>query len=232
MTSNFKANKGGSYSRPQLSPEEYKEKKRAEKEAVYQMLDDTAAEVVQSPEKFRGYLDVQGRMDRYTANNALRMYKQCPQASQVKEFDDWISEGVKVNKGSKTFIILDPYEYTKKDGTPGIDFNLKRVLDVSQTNGRKPAAPTVNRDPQKLVTVMLDTAPIDVKSVDELPYPNMGAFYKNESQTLYVKRDIGDSVAFVVHVVFKSIHAVVACFAAVCRIIFSFRDGLFRFNHS
>lgn len=195
MTSNFKANKGGSYSRPQLSPEEYKEKKRAEKEAVYQMLDDTAAEVVQSPEKFRGYLDVQSRMDRYTANNALLMYKQFPQASQVKEFDDWIAEGVKVNKGSKTFIILDPYEYTKKDGTPGIDFNLKRVLDVSQTNGRKPAAPTVNRDPQKLVTVMLDTAPIDVKSVDELPYPNMGAFYKNEDQTLYVKKNIGDSVA-------------------------------------
>ena len=27
------------------------------------------------------------------------------------------------------------YEYTKKDGTIGIDFNLKRVLDVSQTNG-------------------------------------------------------------------------------------------------
>ena len=93
MTSNFKANKGGSYSRPQLSPEEYKEKKRAEKEAVYQMLDDTAAEVVQSPEKFKGYLDVQSRMDRYTANNALLMYKQFPQASQVKEFDDWISEG-------------------------------------------------------------------------------------------------------------------------------------------
>ena len=40
------------------------------KEAVYQMLDDTAAEVVQSPEKFKGYLDVQSRMDRYTANNA------------------------------------------------------------------------------------------------------------------------------------------------------------------
>ena len=42
---------------------------------------------------------------------------------------------------------------------------------------------------------MLDTAPIDVKSVDELPYPNMGAFYKNEDQTLYVKKNIGDSVA-------------------------------------
>lgn len=195
MTSNFSAKRSSQPYKPQLSPEEYKEKKKAEKEAVYQMLDDTAAEVVQSPEKFRGYLDVQSRMDRYTANNTLLMYKQFPQASQVKEFDDWIAEGVKVNKGSKTFIILDPYEYTKKDGTPGIDFNLKRVLDVSQTNGRKPAAPTVNRDPQKLVSVMLDTAPIDVKSVDELPYPNMGAFYKNEDQTLYVKKNIGDSVA-------------------------------------
>lgn len=102
---------------------------------------------------------------------------------------------VKVNKGSKTFIILDPYEYTKKDGTIGIDFNLKRVLDVSQTNGKRPAAPTANRDPRKLVAVMLDSAPINIESTNELPYPDMGAFYKNEDQTLYVKRDIGDSVA-------------------------------------
>ncbi|MFR6448011.1 MAG: LtrC-like protein, partial [Ruminococcus sp.] len=143
----------------------------------------------------KAYLDVQSRMDRYTANNALLMYKQFPQASQIKEFGDWTADGVKVNKGSKTFIILDPYEYTKKDGTIGIDFNLKRVLDVSQTNGKRPAAPTANRDPRKLVAVMLDSAPINIESTNELPYPDMGAFYKNEDQTLYVKRDIGDSVA-------------------------------------
>ena len=195
MTNDFKTKRNSLVKSPRLSPEEYKEKKKAEKAAVYQMLDDTALEVVQSPEKFRGYLDVQSRMDRYTANNALLMYKQFPQASQVKEFDDWVSEDVKINKGAKTFIILDPYEYTKKDGTIGIDCNLKRVLDVSQTNGRRPAAPAADRDPRKLVAVMLDTAPIEVESVDELPYPNMGAFYKNENQTLYVKRDIGDSVA-------------------------------------
>ena len=195
MTNNFNPKKRSGVQPPRLSPEEYKEKMKAEKDAVYKMLDDTASEVVQSPDKFKAYLDVQSRLDRYTANNALLMYKQFPQASQVKEFDDWVAEGVKVNKGSKTFIILDPYEYTKKDGTPGIDFNMKRVLDVSQTNGKRPAAPTVNRDPRKLVAVMLDTAPINIESVDELPYPDMGAFYKNEDQTLYVKRDIGDSVA-------------------------------------
>ena len=195
MTNDFKNKQSSGARPPRLSPEEYAAKKKAEKEAIYQLLDNTALEVVQSPEKFKAYLDVQSRMDRYTANNALLMYKQFPQASQIKEFDDWAAEGVKVNKGSKTFIILDPYEYTKKDGTIGIDFNLKRVLDVSQTNGKRPAAPTANRDPRKLVAVMLDSAPINIESTNELPYPDMGAFYKNEDQTLYVKRDIGDSVA-------------------------------------
>lgn len=195
MTNDFKSKQSSGARPPRLSPEEYAAKKKAEKEAIYQLLDNTASEVVQSPEKFKAYLDVQSRMDRYTANNALLMYKQFPQASQIKEFDDWAAEGVKVNKGSKTFIILDPYEYTKKDGTIGIDFNLKRVLDVSQTNGKRPAAPTANRDPRKLVAVMLDSAPINIESTNELPYPDMGAFYKNEDQTLYVKRDIGDSVA-------------------------------------
>ena len=98
MTNDFKTKRNSLVKSPRLSPEEYKEKKKAEKAAVYQMLDDTALEVVQSPEKFRGYLDVQSRMDRYTANNALLMYKQFPQASQIKEFDDWAAEGVKVNK--------------------------------------------------------------------------------------------------------------------------------------
>ena len=237
MTNDFKNKQSSGARPPRLSPEEYAAKKKAEKEAIYQLLDNTASEVVQSPEKFKAYLDVQSRMDRYTANNALLMYKQFPQASQIKEFDDWAADGVKVNKGSKTFIILDQYEYTKKDGTVGIDFNLKRVLDVSQTNGKRSAAPTANRDPRKLVAVMLDSAPINIdfnlkrvldvsqtngkrsaaptanrdprklvavmldsapiniESVSELPYPDMGAFYKNEDQTLYVKRDIGDSVA-------------------------------------
>ena len=90
---------------------------------------------------------------------------------------------------------LEPVEYTKNDGSTGIAYNVKKVFDVAQTSGKKPAAPTLDRDPRKLVAIMLDTAPIDVSTVEELPSPNMGAFYKNEDQTLYIKRDIGNSVA-------------------------------------
>ena len=195
MTNNFNPKKSGAAERPQLSPEEYVAKKKAEKDAVYQMIDDTATEIVNAPEKFRSYLDTQARMDRYSAANALLIYKQQPQATQLKDFRDWQEDGVKVSKGAKSLSILEPVEYAKKDGSTGIAYNVKKVFDVSQTNGRRPAAPTLDRDPRKLVAVMLDTAPIDVATVEELPSPNMGAFYRNEDQTLYVKRDIGDSVA-------------------------------------
>ena len=46
MTNNFKPNKGG-YRQPQLSTEEWKAKKQAEKDAVYQMIDDAATAIVQ-----------------------------------------------------------------------------------------------------------------------------------------------------------------------------------------
>ena len=64
MTNDFKPAKAGG-NQPRLSKEEYAEKKRAEKEKVYQMIDDAAREIVSDPEKFKNFLDTQSRMDRY-----------------------------------------------------------------------------------------------------------------------------------------------------------------------
>lgn len=194
MTNNFKPQKGG-YKKPQLSTDEWKEKKQAEKEAVYQMIDDTAVAVVGDGNKFKAFLDTQARLDRYSAANALLIYNQYPQATQLKDFDDWDKDGVKITKGAKSISILEPVEYAKNDGTVGISYNVKKVFDVSQTKGKQTPAPTANRDPQKLVAVMIDTSPVEVEIIDELPHPNMGAFYDNNKQTLFVKKNIGDSVA-------------------------------------
>ncbi len=194
MTNNFKPAKTGQQNN-RLSREEYAEKMRKEKEAVYQMADETATEIVASSEKFKAFLDTQSRLDRYSAVNALLIFKQRPDASQLKNFDDWSKENVKIQKGAKSVSILEPVEYAKRDGTIGISYNVKKVFDISQTNGKKPPAPSVNRDPKALITTMLDSSPVNVEATDELPYPNMAAFYNNEEQTLYVKRDVGDSVA-------------------------------------
>lgn len=195
MTSNFKHKGNRKADYVPLPPAEYAAKKKQEKDAVYQMIDDTAAEIVHAPEKFRAFLDTQSRMDRYSTANVLLIYKQCPEATQLKDFGDWEKDGVRITKGAKSISILEPVEYTRQDGSTGISFNVKKVFDVSQTNGKRQSAPTVNRDPRSLVALMLDTAPVNVESTSELPSPNMGAFYDNDKQTLFVKRDIGDSVA-------------------------------------
>ena len=194
MTNDFKPTKAGS-NQLKLSKEEYADKKRAEIEKFYQMIDEAAAEVTSDPEKFRAFLDTQSRMDRYSAANALLIYQQYPEATQLKDFEDWSKENVKITKGAKSISILEPVEYTKKDGTTGISYNVKKVFDVSQTNGRKAPAVSANRDPKALITTMLDVSPVQVEGIDELPYPGMAAFYNNEKQTLYVKRNVGDSVA-------------------------------------
>ena len=51
MTNNFTPAKAGQQSK-RLTKEEYAEKMKAEKEAVYQMADDTAKAIVSDPEKF------------------------------------------------------------------------------------------------------------------------------------------------------------------------------------
>ena len=194
MTNTFTPKKA-SDNRPKLSKEEYAEKKKAEKEAVYQMADEAVEEIVNDPEKFTAFLDTQSRMDRYSAVNALLIYKQLPTSTQLKDYDDWSKENVRVSKGAKSISILEPVEYTKKDGSTGVSYNVKKVFDVSQTNGRKTPAPTANKDPKALITTMLDSSPVEVEACDELPYPNMAAFYNNDKQTLFVKRNTGDSVA-------------------------------------
>lgn len=194
MTNNFTPAKAGS-NQPRLTKEEYAERKKAEKEKVYQMVDDTAMQIVSDPAKFKAFLDTQSRMDRYSAVNALLIFNQLPEATQLKDFDDWGKDNVKIVKGAKSISILEPVEYARADGTTAVSYNVKKVFDVSQTTGRKPPAVSINRDPKALITTMLDASPVAVESANELPYPNMAAFYNNEKQTLYVKRNVGDSVA-------------------------------------
>ena len=93
MTNNFTPAKAGQQNK-RLSKEEYAEKMKAEKEAVYRMADDTAKAIVADPEKFKAFLDTQSRLDRYSAVNALLIYKQLPEASQLKNFDDWSKDNV------------------------------------------------------------------------------------------------------------------------------------------
>lgn len=197
MTNDFMArrNGGSKNNKPKLSPEEYKEFKQNEKNSVYQLIDNAVSDIVKDPAEFQKYLDTQARMDKYSAANALLIYKQYPEATQLKDFDGWREDNVRIKKGAKSISILEPVDYTKADGTQGIAYNVKKAFDVSQTTGRRQPAPTANRDPKDLIKIMLRSAPMNFESTDNLTNPDSVAYYDNDSNTLFVKRGIGDSVA-------------------------------------
>ena len=200
MTKDFIAkrnNRQQNTRREQLSPQEWAEKKQLEKESVYQLIDSTAEEISENPDKLKAFLDVQARMDKYSSANALLIYSQLPEATRLKDFAGWGEDNVRVKKGAKSISILEPVEYTKRDGSQGISYNVKKMFDVSQTNGKKQPAPTLNRDTDDIIAVMVDTSPVNVELIDEMPQPGMGAFYKNEDQTLYIQRGFDDSVKLV-----------------------------------
>lgn len=200
MTKDFIAkrnNRQQNTRREQLSPQEWAEKKQLEKESVYQLIDSTAEEISENPDKLKAFLDVQARMDKYSSANALLIYSQLPEATRLKDFAGWGEDNVRVKKGAKSISILEPVEYTKSDGSQGISYNVKKMFDVLQTNGKKQPAPTLNRDTDDIIAVMVDTSPVNVELIDEMPQPGMGAFYKNEDQTLYIQRGFDDSVKLV-----------------------------------
>ena len=200
MTKDFIAkrnNRQQNTRREHLSPQEWAEKKQLEKESVYQLIDSTAEEISENPDKLKAFLDVQARMDKYSSANALLIYSQLPEATRLKDFAGWGEDNVRVKKGAKSISILEPVEYTKSDGSQGISYNVKKMFDVSQTNGKKQPAPTLNRDTDDIIAVMVDTSPVNVELIDEMPQPGMGAFYKNEDQTLYIQRGFDDSVKLV-----------------------------------
>ena len=88
------------------NPQKYAENRKAEKERTYQMIDDTAIEVSRSPDKLKEFLNVQAKFDMYSAANTLLIFKQMPNATQLKSFEDWNKDGVKVRQKQKSIAIL------------------------------------------------------------------------------------------------------------------------------
>lgn len=189
MTKDFNSNANAPKKR--YTKEEYAQYKQNEKEKVYQAIDEMITLVSTNPEALQAYLDTQARVDRYSAANALLIMKQCPEATQLKDYTDWAEANVNIKKGAKAISILEPVEYTKKDGTQGISYNIKKVFDVSQTTARKTPAPTAVTDTSKYVAALLDSSDVKYELVDNMLLPNTFAQYDNEKATVFIKQDVG-----------------------------------------
>lgn len=172
------------------------EKKKAERQALYDLADATGEAVSADGGKFQEYLDVQARFDRYSATNALLILAQMPQATQVRDYDGWKDSGVSVKRHPKTISILEPGdEYQREDGSIGTYYNVKKVFDISQTTARGKAQPVVSMDERLLLKALIHRPPVPMQMVDDLP-SHMGAYYDHDQQVIFVRRGMEASDIF------------------------------------
>ena len=172
------------------------ERKQAERQAVYDLADTTAADVCADGGKFHVYLDTQAHFDRYSVTNVLLIMAQMPAATQIKDFEAWKAAGASIKRQQKGFSILEPgNEYQREDGTIGTSYNAKKVFDISQTTARLKIQPTVSTDERLLLKALIYHPPVPIQTVDELP-GGAGALYDHEQQMIFVRRSMGAADIF------------------------------------
>ena len=170
-------------------------KKQAERKEAYELIDSTCSEMAAGGDSFRQYLDVQGRFDRYSVNNAILVSAQMPEAAQLKDKASWKQSRVYVNKDAQKVIILEPSkEYTRDDGTKAVSYNAKAVYDISETSAKDRQEAAEPKSMRELVSAMIDASPVPFQPVDDLELP---AFYDSEQQTIFIRTGLNEEQLFV-----------------------------------
>lgn len=169
-----------------LTREEWLLKKEEERTEAYQMLDEGTDRAVSNPEYFRDYLDAQARFG-YSVGNSVLVAYQRPDATSLATFDAYKEAGNSVKRGESAIIILEPgNEYTRSDGSKGVNMNVKKVFDISQTeNGSTGERHTP--DLKSAIKALVISSPCDIIIDDEKAGDNL-AIYNAERDTIYIRQ--------------------------------------------
>ena len=171
-----------------IDREKFKEKKRAELEALYDAVNEETLMIAEDPEKFSAYLRVQARFNKYTVTNAILLLHQFPDAQKLKTFEGWKRDGASVKRGEKCISILEPYSYTKADGNTVKGFRIKKLFDISQTDLKQSPAPFLSGvSSRSLLRALLEASPVEAEAVDTLDH-GKDAVYDQEKQKIYIRR--------------------------------------------
>jgi len=172
------------------------EQKQKERSEVYKLIDTSADEIKTDLSKYLTYLDIQGRFDKYSVGNGLLISSQMPNATQLKDFNDWKEQGAFIKKAENGIKILEPGDtYTRRDGTQATSYNVKKLFDISQTTIASKTRKT-NLDEKLILTALLKDCPVNIKAVDEIPNSIEFASWDKNEGVIYVKRTDDTSKVF------------------------------------
>ena len=175
--------------------EQWAAQKQAQRKEAYELIDNTCSEMMISGDSFRQYLDVQGRFDRYSVNNAILVSAQMPEATQLKEKAAWKQSRVYVNKDAQKVVILEPSkEYTRGDGSKAVGYNAKEVYDISETSAKDRQEAQEKKSMREIVSALIDASPVPFVPVADLEMP---AYYDSEQQSIFIRTGLNEEQLFV-----------------------------------
>ena len=141
----------------------------------YEMSEQMTEKVATDGQAFQKYLDIQSRFDRYTANNALLIMAQKPEAEKIGDYGYWKEKGVFVKRHEREnpILIMEPgKEYKREDNSIGTYYNAKRVYDISQTTmDKKIQPPSEEITNKQLLRALVSSPPAAITTAepDQMP---------------------------------------------------------------
>lgn len=177
-----------------FSREDWLIQKEENKVQAYEMLENATQEIT-NPDIFMSYLDVQSRFDRYSVSNALLVAYQMPEATRLCDSKTWKEHGVFIQKGERGIIILEPgKEFKRQDGTVGVNYNAKKIFDISQTTAKQPPKTPKRYNERLLVKALRKTSPVPVEINNDIP-EEAGAVYQPDNKRILIRQGMpGDEI--------------------------------------
>ncbi len=171
---------------------EFQAESRANRSRCYEYLEETAQKVAGDAGCYQRFLDVQARFLHYTANNALLIFAQRPEARKLGDYGYWRQQGIFVQRSQKQhpILILEPgREYQREDGTMGTYYNAKKLYDRAQTTGAGPEPKPEHPDSRSLIRALISHPPAAIETADTQQLPEgADAWFVPEQRRLLVRK--------------------------------------------
>ena len=172
------------------------QQKQAERQSAFERMDQTAAEIATNGDLFQSCLDVMARFDRYSVGNILLLTSQIPEATKLADFNTWKKSRCFIKKGQNSIMLLEPgEEFRREDGSVGVNYNVKRVFDISQTTSRQQNVPTVHYDMRLLLKALIRHAPCPVEICEDMP-DGIGAVYDPKEKKILMRQGMDGADIF------------------------------------
>ena len=117
-----------------LTKQEFAQVMKEKRAKLFDMINAQLSITTQDSNKYLEFLFLLGKHGMNTSNTLL-IQKQNPSATYLLDVARWRERGAYINKGAKGAAIFEPSQpYVKRDGSMGVNYNVKYVFDVTQTS--------------------------------------------------------------------------------------------------